>query len=256
MKKKVFTISMSLVVLFIIILFSAYFVRNAKNPNLSEAAFVKSFKSSGAHVINSELYFWARMEDKIDDMEKVKSLALDFSKKLGLIVNNKYSNREIQNDHIKKCEISGVTDDEVVVNIIVQANGKTEAGSERFVSVSIVEDMTTSGLEEVKRTALNVFEKHNLKPKVNMCITGNYDGKLEYNELNEVCKRIFKDVEAEKVEGMRDENLISVSAYSPFIEDSIKVNGKKINLNLAIRYNSSEDKTYIWLATPVISTEY
>jgi len=34
------------------------------------------------------------------------------------------------------------------------------------------------------------------------------------------------------------------------------VNGKKVNMNLAIRYNSYEDRTYIWLATPVITVEY
>jgi len=61
---------------------------------------------------------------------------------------------------------------------------------------------------------------------------------------------------AKKVEGITEENLISISAYSPRVKSSILVNEKRVNINLAMRYNSYEDKTYIWLATPVITTEY
>lgn len=82
------------------------------------------------------------------------------------------------------------------------------------------------------------------------------DGKLNDNELETVCERIFKSAGADKVEGMRDGGLVSVSAFSPVIDEAVRVNGKRINLNVAVRYNSYEGKTYIWLATPVITTEY
>jgi hypothetical protein len=63
-------------------------------------------------------------------------------------------------------------------------------------------------------------------------------------------------MERAEVEGIRDGSLISLSAYSPLLKDSIKVRGKRVNINLAARYSAFEDKTYIWLASPVITTEY
>lgn len=59
-----------------------------------------------------------------------------------------------------------------------------------------------------------------------------------------------------KVEGMEDENIISVSAYSSKLKEYIKLGSEKINLNVAIRYSSFDDKTYIWVATPIIAIEY
>ena len=74
--------------------------------------------------------------------------------------------------------------------------------------------------------------------------------------LEEISGRILTETGAKRIEGIKDRNYISVSAYSPYIQEFIQVRGKRVNLNLAARYNSYEDKTYIWLATPVITTEY
>ncbi|OZV13462.1 hypothetical protein CIW83_04260 [Tissierella sp. P1] len=51
-------------------------------------------------------------------------------------------------------------------------------------------------------------------------------------------------------------SLVSYTAYTPLIESSIFSGEKKVNLNLAIRYNENEDKTYIWIGTPIITTGY
>jgi hypothetical protein len=111
-------------------------------------------------------------------------------------------------------------------------------------------------LAQIESKVLAVLERSGIDARVNSCISGNFRGKLNDDELNLVCRKIFESVHASKVEGIRDIGLISVSAYTPDIGRSIVVNGNRINLNLAIRYNSYEDKTYIWLATPVITTEY
>lgn len=102
----------------------------------------------------------------------------------------------------------------------------------------------------------NVFAKYVDDPAVNISITGSLDGKLEEGDLDRLYKKVFKTIGADEVEGIDEAGLISVSAFSPSIRDSVRVNGKRININMAARYNSYEGKTYIWLATPVITTEY
>lgn len=74
--------------------------------------------------------------------------------------------------------------------------------------------------------------------------------------MNRISRLILDGAKAKKVNGMSEKNLISVSAYSPLIDNNIEIEGRKINMNLALRYNAFEDKTYIWLATPVITIEY
>ncbi|MCX7920960.1 MAG: YwmB family TATA-box binding protein [Clostridia bacterium] len=252
--KKNLKVVLPILIVFITVSLVLYQKLNYKIDS-PETTLLKSFSFSGAKIINSEIYFWGELGEECTSIEKVKPLVEDFASSLNIIRDNSFTNETIKNDITEKIQLKGITNDKLLVNISAQldTNGNP---AERFISVSVTEDLPQPNLEEIKQKVLSVFDKYRITPKVNSCITGNYNGQLNYQELNNICRRIFEGVEAKKVEGIRDKNLISVSAYSPFIEDSIEVKGNKVNLNLAIRYNSYEDKTYIWVATPVITTEY
>lgn len=243
-------------ILITVIIFSTfYFIKIRNNSDSPENTLQKSFDSSGARIVHSELYFWGRLSNKNKNMEKLKTITIDISNSLGVLNNSSYSNRIISNDSVDKIELSGVTEDDLSVSVSAQL-GKDDGKEENFISISVAQDSSSKGLEQAKQLVVKACRKYGINTKLNSCLTGNFDGKLNYEQLNDITRRIFKETEARKVEGIRDGNLISVSAYSPFIQDSIQVNGSRVNLNLAIRYNTYEDKTYLWLGTPVISTEY
>lgn len=236
------------------LVFSLYCLKVFTKTESTESTLFKSFNYSGAKAVSSEIYLWGRLDEKRGGT-KPEQVALNFSGGLGLINNGTFSKRIIENDLFQKVEIHGTTRDNILADVTVRYD-KPENTGERTVSANLSGDMPNAGLEAAREKALKVFKKYSVNPKVNSCITGYFNGKLDNNRLNEVSKYVLKGVEARKVEGMRDDNLISVSAYTPILGDYIRVNGKRVNLNLAIRYSSYEDKTYIWLASPVITTEY
>lgn len=249
--------SMFIILILFLILFSIYFVKIQFQLNSPETTLLKSFSSSGAKIVSAEIYFWGRIDnEKYDSLDELKKLAVDFSKELGVDESNMLSSKSVNNDLIQEVEINGTIGKNRLVNISAHSGKSKSALNERFISVSIIEDLSSTGLEEARKEVLAVFKKYKIKPKINSCITGHFDGRLNYTQMNDICKRIFKEAGARKVEGMRDGNFISISAYSPVIGNFIRVEENKVNLNLALRYNSYEDKTYIWLATPVITTEY
>lgn len=233
-----------------------YYVYVQKANILPELALSKAFSTSGAQIIKSEAYFWGKIGAPYDSIEKLSDISDEFAKNMGIVRNNNFSKQVTSNDIAKKVEIKGITSDKKAVNINAQINNDESKEDARFISVSVVEDMTSDGLQDIKNRTLSVFKKYNINPKINFCITGDFSGKLSNDELNSMGGKIFKEAGAKKVEGMRDGDFISVSAYSPEIDYSISSGGKKVNLNLAIRYNAYENKTYIWLATPVITIEY
>ncbi len=238
------------------VLFSLFGTKIYERPELPEITLLKSFNSTGARVVSSEVYFWGRFKSKDDSLKSMEQLAEGFSKELGIMSGKSFSNSSFENDLTKCVEIKGINASNDLLLLVVQMDKQQPGSNSRIISVSVTRDLSGEGLDTVRKNVLKVFEKYRIKPSVNSCIAGSYDGKLEYDRLNEVCIKVFKEAEARKVEGIRENNLISVSAYTPFISDSIRVSGKKVNLNLAVRYNSYENKTYIWLATPVITTEY
>jgi hypothetical protein len=245
-----------IVLAFLLIISTFSYLEIHKNNEFSEATLLKTFNYSGAKIVSREIYFWSKLDSSYSNTEKIKAIADDFSNQLGLKKSDLPNGGNEKNDMTQKLEVSGSTLDNSLVSICAQLFEDKDNKGESYISLNISQDSEDVELEGIKQKVLKIFNKYKLEPKVNSCITGNLVGKRETNQLNDICKKIFSAAEAKTVEGIRDSELISVSAYSPFMDDSINVNGKKVNLNLAIRYNSYEDKTYIWLATPVITVEY
>ena len=60
-----------------------------------------------------------------------------------------------------------------------------------------------------------------------------------------------------EIDKIRNNNYISVTAYSNLLkENDLEYLENKINLNIGIRYSENEDKTLIYMATPIIKLDY
>ncbi|HEX3028079.1 MAG TPA: YwmB family TATA-box binding protein [Clostridia bacterium] len=252
--KKAFTV-LSLFAITILFISMYYIKINQKNYS-AEKTLVKAFNCSGAKVVSSEVYIYGRLGKKYDTLRELESITDQVSNSLGMVKDSTYSENTTKNDETIKVEIRGTNEDRNIIDINAEAGRQSVTSAERFISVCVTVDLSDKGLEAIRGKVAGVLKRFGIEPKVNSCIIGSFNGKLNTNQMNDVCIRMFNEIEAKKVEDMRDNSLISVSAYSPFIGDSISVNGRKVNMNLAVRYNSYEKKTYIWLATPVITTEY
>jgi len=237
------------------IILLAGFIGNCFRYKPPEMVLLDVFNTSKAEIISSEIYFWGTLGDNCNNIDKLKELALNISKEMDIESGNpKYISDE--NDILQKIEVSGVMKGSKETKIYIKLRKSVDAGEEGNISVSIIKDLTGTGLEVIRKTMLGIFKKHDIDVKVNSCITGYLKGRLSDRQINEIGTRMLKSAGASNVEGIRDSDLISISAFSSFIDEAINVNGKKVNLNFAIRYNSYEDRTYIWVATPIIVTEY
>jgi hypothetical protein len=240
----------------LIILFTTGYVKLYYREGSSSDVLQKAFKASGAKFISSEIYVWGKYEDQnisFNELTKIiDNLALDVK----TLKNDKFIRRIIKNDLIDKIEIIGTIENGSTVNVSAQINRENMHLPEVYISVSINGESPDVSVDNTCQNIIDMFEKYKVHPKVNSCITGCFDGNLAHDDLNKISKHVLKDAQAKKVNGISDNNLISVSAYSPYIDDVMEIGGEKINMNLAIRYNSYEEKTYIWLASPVITTEY
>ncbi len=114
----------------------------------------------------------------------------------------------------------------------------------------------TDGIESVKMDLEHIYDELNSDIEVTTCIVGTYEGKLSDKEKYDKISKFLNSIGGNKIEGMLNESLISVSAYSPNIDRFIYTGNKKMNLNIAMRYNEYEDKTYLWIGTPIITTGY
>ncbi|MFC4769502.1 YwmB family TATA-box binding protein [Effusibacillus consociatus] len=114
-----------------------------------------------------------------------------------------------------------------------------------------VQDITQS-VEKVKSTAAQI----GVSPQISTCIKGFYNDRIDSMGRNQIIGRVFKAVNANEVEGIRSDSLVSVSGYSPLSKEYIKTNGKRMNLQVAVHYDAFQKKTRILVGSPIVTIEY
>ncbi|OXS61497.1 hypothetical protein B1B00_09000 [Bacillus sp. DSM 27956] len=76
-------------------------------------------------------------------------------------------------------------------------------------------------------------------------------------DMEESAKQILNDFQANYVEGLNEDEFLSISAYNSNWQSRIpSKNDKNLNLQLGFRYDSGLNKTNITIGSPIIVTEY
>ena len=213
-----------------------------------------AFSSTGAKFVNSEVYIWSYIDEQKNSSENLFNFADQLAIELNITRDAAVSNKIVSNGFINKTDIIGTCADGKSVCVSTQLSKDNIQKSN--ISVNVINKLNNQDINDSTRLLEEKFKKFGLNPKVNTCIIGCFDGKLDYEEMNRISKIILNGTKAKDIKGIYDNNLISISAYSPYIDNTIELEGKRLNMNIALRYNAYEDKTYIWLATPVITIEY
>lgn len=250
-----------LIVIFSILLISTFLIIIQKDNKISSpvASIERAFGATGAHAVSSEVYIRGSAEGDttLIGEAKQKELIFDIIESFNGDMGAARANvATVDNDIVYGLEADYIIDDDRNISISVLNTVAKDQKNEAHVSISLTSTSNKPDMEESYSNLIKVLEKNNISYDVNLRITGSIDGNLQDDELETMYQMVFDEVEANRVEGIDDNGLISVSAFSPSIGNAVKVNGRSVNLNVATRYNSYEGKTYIWLATPVITTEY
>lgn len=253
MKNFVF-ITIILLVISIFILFMQKF-----QPEDATAAIIyRAFETTGAKIVSSEVYFRGELTAgtfREEDMRRRLSKEIisgsggDVSDVLPVF-------QSIENDISTGTETGYIIDEDRRIHISVLKDVSGSPADAYRLSISLVDTSGSRAAAGFAARITDILKNYGVEPEVNISITGSLEGQLLERDVEELCGRVFDSISADKVEGINDNGLISISAFSPSIAEAVRVNGRRVNVNMASRYNSFEGKTYIWLATPVIMTEY
>jgi len=285
----------SAIIVFIIVVSISIFIILSDMPKSSTAEMMKrAFEATGAKIVTSELYLRADVQaDNLANLFERQQLIYDiitaaggdtssatpaissietdisFGNKTDYIINdNMVMHISLIKEKTEKCDTAAMSNNDKKADTSGKADDLQKADNrlkqennamleEKYsLSISITDTAQQPKMDFLVKKMTSALQRYNIDPTINLNLTGSLEGHLNDSELEHICEKVFERADANKVEGMRDHGLISVSAFSPSISDSIRVNGKRVNLNVAVRYNSYEGKTYVWLGTPVITTEY
>ena len=93
----------------------------------------------------------------------------------------------------------------------------------------------------------------------NTCTQGAVRGKLSKEEMKALAQDMFRALGGSEVlatDSLMSENYYTAYGYTTGIKAFRTVNGKRINMNVAISYDEKKDMTNVFFGSPIVNSDF
>lgn len=236
---------------------------------MKDGDIIGAFMNTNSGLMESTLEVTANYGNQYLTREDKLSLISFLSNELGIRFDEQVQNYETPERKeavfVKETKRAKTTIKVVTVNGInsVDAfalNSEQSSGVTQYVMVrlTIYED-TNNDILEYQKIIKSLFEKLKVA-KTNMNTTlqlsGAFAGNLLLETKNKMADRMIDSLNGTIVFENRQDDLYTIYAYTGLLDEYIKVDGNKINIQVAMSYDEEMNSTKIYLATPIISGDW
>ncbi|WP_258358833.1 YwmB family TATA-box binding protein [Moorella sulfitireducens (nom. illeg.)] len=212
--------------------------------------------AGGANLDTIALEAWGSLISTYVDQESLYKMAGRAAAALGLTGMEGFTRQE--EEGFRALYWEGEPEPGVALFFTLQSLAGAGEDGETYLLINI-EGRPREGEREMLAWQERVKEAFNtwqVKPHLTYTMVGVIPGRLSPEERERRAMAVLEALEAERVEGVEDADLLSISAYSPQLPRSLEVAGRPVNANVALRYHSVEGDTYIHLGSPLLGGEY
>ena len=182
---------------------------------------------------------------------EIKDICIDIINDLGLEESN-IKWEEKWDNHENQIYIQSKASENSISIIGIKKNSK-----ESYIIIDILDNKVYKNIVDIYTVLEKSLYKYSDIVDISTCISGEFYKRLHFDKYNDILEEILYNMNAEEIDRIENDNMISVTAYSKFLENNyLEYLGKQINLNIGIRYSEDEDKTLIYIATPIIKLDY
>lgn len=205
-----------------------------------------------------EALYWGSLGGEFLDMEALESLADRVSASLGI---EPHGHRQLlQEDTYHLVDIPGRLPSGVTARVILQSvspianNPDSDNGT--FLLVQLVEEGGAYQVLEAGERMQKLLRPYGAKGELTLDLTAHLPGKMSVAEMSSLARELLQGVQAQEVEGITGDNLVSITGYTPLLEEYLLLGQEKINMNIALRYDQHQGLTTLRLGVPLISGGY
>ena len=182
---------------------------------------------------------------------EIKDICIDIINDLGLEESD-IKWEEKWNSQEKQIYIESKIQEKSISIIGIKKNS-----SESYIIIDILENKVYKNIVDIYTILEKSLYKYSNIVDISTCISGEFSKKLQFSKYDDIFQEILYNMSAEEIDRVESENMVSITAYSElFDENYLEYLGNKINLNIGIRYSEDDDKTLIYIATPIIKLDY
>ncbi len=143
-----------------------------------------------------------------------------------------------------------------IITIEDEKKGNSIMSIEQYILVDISIDNSVESAVYYKECIDKYFKADGIDADITLSFKGSIEGTLSNNQKNEICENIINALDGELITGSRSEELYTVYAYSDSIREYVVNGTTKSNINVAITYDSKENLSWVYVATPILMESY
>lgn len=220
-----------------------------------EMKLVDAFTNTNSSVLSSNLYLVADLGDDYLSEEDEKNLVQYMSSKIGIDSVGEITKEEKDNILYTKKETEDATTIIKLVRNSEEHNGITLIN--RYIILDLTINHDCSSILKYKDKAEKIADKLEAKTiESQVTFNGLYHGTIEEYKKDEISEKFLKDLQAKTVLKQNIDGVYTIYAYTGLIGDYIKVGNSKVNVNIIFTYNENEKSTNLYVATPILNTDY
>ncbi|WP_099190272.1 YwmB family TATA-box binding protein [Tepidibacter mesophilus] len=229
---------------------------NQKDKNDYELI-LDSFEKTGSTFYNYNINGHAVMDNKFLSFEEMDIIFDELATKFDINKENMEYTRSEQKDfrQIYIYDKKSQNKAERAISIIIDSE-RCQNIEQTHIIVDISTNQVYKGIVEDYIKLKNNLKKYSKNIDVYSCISGFFEGKIDEKCYNNIANNILSSLDAQKKDEIRDDNILSITAYTKKLSDYIKYGEEKINVNTSVRYSEYYDKTFVYIGTPLITLEY
>ena len=191
----------------------------------------------------------------LDDIDK-KEILVNIASCLG--IDNNYDTKMTDSGEKQTYTLSKNSRDadvEINLNTVINDYG-TYKECTQYVSIRMTIKGRTDCAMTYKNMVEDLFDASGIDGYVNLNLKGEVAGALNYYERNKAADELLELLDAKIVTENRENDLFTIYAYTEDVEEYVLSAGQKININIVQEYDEAENKTVIYLSTPLNNLDY
>jgi hypothetical protein len=228
-------------------------------------------EGTGATFAEGDINLGGTIMDRFIGEKEIENISNEVREELGIrgkviknediekmdLIEGYYLKDMVKEDGFIQLMVQGFDDYENFITFILSSYDNIDGGSgETSLFINLIKRAQFVEINDIIEKVESLFNEYDKPVNITTCIIGTFDGDINLEEKEKRILNVTKLVKGKIVERYSEDDILSFSIYTPYIEEYIYTGNKKMNLNIATRYNEYENKTYIWIGTPIITIGY
>ncbi|MBZ2174913.1 YwmB family TATA-box binding protein [Schnuerera sp. xch1] len=197
-------------------------------------------------------------KDRIRNELGIKGILIDRKIVQGKeLTGDYYWEEKIEEDGFNQIMVQGVDKKNNLVTFTLSSYSYEKDNSgETSLFINLISNNPFVENNDIMLKVEKIFDEYDKSMNVTSCIVGTINDNMNMGKNEDKILAATKTVNGKIIEQYKDDDTLSFSIFTPYIDEYIYTGENKMNLNIAMRFDEHENKTYILIGTPIITIGY